>query len=732
MCASLGPDVVAGMTDADVALSAEELEARLESPESYFNRELSWLQFARRVLELAGDPEVPLLERVKFVGIFGMLHDEFFMKRMSGLRRQIARGVDKLSLDGRTPSEEHGACRDEVLAQLDDLGGVVQEIRGQLDQVGLPILEYDDLTDDERSTLRDEFIESVLPVLTPLAVDAAHPFPFISNLGLNLAILLDTGDRERFVRLKVPSNRTRWMTVPGGRGFVPLERVIAVPGGRGFVPLERVIAANLGELFPRESEIRAWTFRLTRGVEGDPDRFDAADDDMSQPGSILRQVAAEIKARRFAGEVRLEVEEGMPKSMREWLLRQVSLGLDDLYVLPVWLKLADLLDLEVEGHDSLKHPVHVPVTHPRLRGLVGGGPDAIFDDIARGDILLHHPYHDFSTSVLRFIEAAAVDDRVLAIKLTIYRTSSDSPIVLALAEAARRGKQVAVLVEITARFDEAPNIAWGRLLENEGVHVAYGVENLKTHVKLAQVVREEDGGVRRYVHVGTGNYHSKTARLYEDVGVLSADPDLAADVAAAFNALTSATPSEGYRKMLVAPHHMRRRFEELIAREIDHARAGRPCGVWAKMNQLSDGSMMRHLYRASGAGVPITLNVRGLSCLRPGVPGLSENIRVYSVMGRFLEHARIYRFENGGDPEVFIGSADWMKRNLNRRVETVTPVTDPKLRDELDEIRTVYDEDNHSAWDCRPDGSYVRRRPADGESPRPAQTVFIERANRRR
>jgi polyphosphate kinase len=354
-----------------------------------------------------------------------------------------------------------------------------------------------------------------------------------------------------------------------------------------------------------------------------------------------------------------------------------------------------------------------------------GPPSEIFDEICRGDILLHHPYHSFDTSVLHFLQAAALDERVLAIKLTIYRTSSDSPIITALAEAARRGKQVAVLVEITARFDEAPNIAWGRMLEEEGVHVSYGVEKLKTHVKLAMVVREEGDGVRRYVHVGTGNYHTGTARIYEDFGMLSCDPELSYDVASVFNELTGATQFDGYSQMLVAPRKMRSRFLELIRREAEHAADGRPSGIAAKMNQLQDPEIIRELYRASQAGVPIDLNVRGLCCLRPGVPGLSETIRVFSVLGRFLEHGRIYRFENAGDREYFIGSADWMKRNLDRRVETIAPVNDKGLRQELDEILRVYKEDNHSAWDMAPDGSYTRRRPADGEQPRPSQDVFM-------
>jgi polyphosphate kinase len=360
----------------------------------------------------------------------------------------------------------------------------------------------------------------------------------------------------------------------------------------------------------------------------------------------------------------------------------------------------------------------------------GGEPSEFFREICRGDILVHHPYQDFDTSVLRFLESAAADPHVLGIKLTIYRTSPESPIIAALLEAARRGKQVAVLVEITARFDEAPNIEWGRLLEKEGVHVSYGVEKLKTHVKLALVLREEADGIRRYVHAGTGNYHTGTARIYEDLGILSCDPVLSEDVAAVFNELTGATPFDDYKKLLVAPRFMRDRFCELIRRETEHAREGRPCGIKAKMNQLQDPSLVRELYLASRTGVPITLNIRGLCILQPGVKGLSDTIKVFSVLGRFLEHGRIYRFENGGDPEVYIGSADWMKRNLDRRMETMAPVTDPALQTEVDTILEVLENDNHTAWDLRSDGRYVRRRPKRGEPVLAAQQEFIRLAEK--
>lgn len=689
-----------------------------KSHEAFVNREINWLQFARRVLELAEDPEVPLLERIKFIGIVGMLHDEFFMKRMSGLKRQIKRGVEKLSIDGLTPMEEFEACRREILSQKDVLTRVIAaEVRPSLAEASLPILDWSGLSDDQQEAMRRYFEESVMPILTPLAVDAEHPFPFIAGLGLNLAITLKAKKRERFVSLKIPANRDRW---------VPL------PDEAGFVPLEQVVAANLDRLFPDASSAKASIFRVTRGADGESGNDGTFDGEggFDNPGSIIAQVTDELKARKFAGEVRLEVSSGMPESLRQWLSEQFHVSQDDVYTIEDLPALADFGSFRPKGHPELCDPEVPSVIHPRLARLPVSDTSAIFREIARGDILLQHPYQSFESSVLRFLESAAVDDQVLAIKLTIYRTSADSPIVTALAEAARRGKEVAVLVEITARFDEAPNIAWGRYLENEGVHVAYGVEKLKTHVKAALVVREEAGRVRRYVHVGTGNYHAGTARHYTDIGLFSCDPELAADVAAVFNELTSATPIQGTHKLLVAPYSMRDRFHALIRREAEHAEAGRKSGIQAKMNQLQDPTIIRELYRASEAGVPIVLNIRGLCSLRPGVPGLSENIRVFSTIGRFLEHARVYRFENDGAPEFFLGSADWMKRNLDNRMETISPVEDRKLQEELDEILTTYAADNHSAWDMDSNGAYVRRRPAEGEAARDAQRVFLGRASK--
>jgi len=711
-----GPELPSRRLSIIEAMTEEHLFS-VDSPRSYINRELSWLSFARRVLALAEDPREPLLERVKFAGIMGMIYDEFAMKRMGGLRRQIERKKRQPGPDGLMPGEELAACRAELRAQARIVARLMErELRPALATAGLPILDAADLDESQRAHLRAVFRDSIEPVLTPLAVDAAHPFPFISNLGLNLAVQVseEGRPRSRFVRIKVPANRSRWVKLPGTEGVVPLEQAIA---------------SNLPAIFPEASGIRCFFFRVTRGAKDDPwSDWQSDEEPEITPGALLGMVTAELTARKFAGAVRLQLSAEMPEDLQRWIAEQLQADPEDIEPTEGLLALSDLLKLPVEGHAELRDPPHAPVTHPRLRGLDPADPAAIFDEIRRGDLLIHLPYQSFDTSVLRFLESAAVDPRVLAIKLTIYRTSSQSAIVQALVEAARRGKQVAVLVEITARFDEAPNIAWAQHLEQVGAHVAYGVERLKTHTKLALVVREDPDGIRRYIHVGTGNYHTGTARLYEDLGILTADPVLAADAGALFNELTGAVTARSYAEMIVSPHRLRERFTALIRREAEHARAGRPAGIRGKLNQLQDTGIIGELYRASQAGVPVRLNVRGLCCLRAGVEGLSENIQIYSTLGRFLEHGRIYRFENGGEPELYLGSADWMTRNLDRRVEAIAPVKDPAVKAELEAILQVYEEDNCSAWDMQPDGSYLRRQPRAGEARRAAQEVFIARA----
>ncbi len=696
-----------------------------DSPEALINRELSWLGFARRVLAIAEDPTVPLLERVKFAGIMGMLYDEFAMKRMGGLKRRIKKNKNKKKRKpvrgAWTPAEELKACRKELGAQTQLVSRLVRKtLRPALAAAGMPILDYQDLVSKERNQLRRYFRESIAPLLTPLAVDIAHPFPFISALGLNLAVTVKDGKKDsRFVRIKIPANRPRW---------VPL------PNSTRYVPLEQVIAANLDLLFGKAVQLKSYCFRVNRIAKDDPWEQSILEDPQAElaAGSLIAMVKNELTARKFSGVVRLQVSSEMPTKLQYWLAKQLKAEKEDLEVVKGLLGLSDLMKFQVDGFPELRDPPHEPVAHPRLRRLDPSDPSDIFSEIRRGDILLHHPYHSFDSSTLRFLQSAAVDPSVLAIKLTLYRTANDSPVIQSLLEAASRGKQVATLLEITARFDEASNIRWGRQLEQAGVHVAYGVERLKTHVKLALVVREEPEGIRRYFHVGTGNYHPGTARIYEDLGILSCSPELGGDVTTLFNVLTGAVTAPRYNKLVVAPHNLLRRLVNLIRREARHARSGRPSGIRAKLNQLQDDRIIRELYRASQAGVPISLNVRGLCCLRAGVPGLSETIRVFSIVGRFLEHGRIYRFENGGNPEYYIGSADWMRRSFDRRMESIMPVMDPVVRSELEQILSVFENDNCSAWDMQPDGSDLQRKPQDGEGCRAAQNIFAELALQQR
>jgi polyphosphate kinase len=687
---------------------------KLDSADALINRELSWLSFARRVLALLEDPNLPLLERIKFAGIMGMLHDEFAMKRMGGLKRRIKKA--KPSRGGLSMEEELRACRIELHEQSRLVSRLVHhELLPALAKVGIRILNYKDLNKKQSSQMKRYFRKSVVPVLTPLAVDVSHPFPFISNLGLNLAVIVKDAKKKqnRFVRVKVPTNLPRW---------VPL------PKDPGFVPLEQVIASNLNLLFHKAHRLECYFFRVTRIAKDDPwerEILDGPEADLT-PGSIIAMVTNELTARKFAGVVRLQVSKEMPEKLQRWIAKQLKADIKDLESTQGLLGLADLMKFQVNGYPELRDPPHEPVSHPRVRRLDPDKPEEIFNEIRRGDILLHHPYHSFDSSTLHFLQCAAIDPQVLAIKLTVYRTTTDSPVLRTLMEAAQRGKQVSALVEITARFDEASNMSWGKRLERAGVHVVYGMERLKTHVKAALVVRAEKDGIRHYFHVGTGNYHPGTARIYEDLGILSCDPELGTEIAALFNELTGAIKSPGYKNLLVAPDNMFRRFTKLFRREILHKQKGRPCGIRAKMNQLQDPRIIRELYRTGQAGVPISLNVRGLCCLRAGVPGLSKNIRVFSTIGRFLEHGRIYRFENGGDPEFFIGSADWMRRNLFSRKECIMPVKDPRIKGELEKILSVFENDNCSAWDMQPDSCYVLRHHGKRVGCRAAQKVFID------
>ena len=678
-----------------------------EETTPYLNRELSWLEFNRRVLAEAESADNPLLERLKFVAIFDGNLDEFFMKRVGGLRQQLASNVRELPPDGHSPREQLGAIsrvvRPLMARQRQLLHG---ELLPALAQHGLEIASWEDLRPGERRHLSEEFERKLFPILTPLAVDPAHPFPFISNLSLSLAVSVRQPGEEqlRFARVKVPQTLPRWMQVPHTLRFVPLEEVIA---------------HNLERLFPGMEVLDARPFRVTRNA--DVRRNEETADD------LLEAIQEELRVRRFSSVVRLEVVPGCPDWMRELLCQELEVREQDVFEAVAPLALRDLMQLTTVPLPSHRARAWTPVTHPRLHAAAAEDID-IFQAIAAGDLLLHHPYDSFATSVKEFVDCAADDPAVVAIKQTLYRTSANSPIMQSLIRAAENRTQVAVTVEIKARFDEAANIEWAEALEKVGAHVAYGVVGLKTHAKLCLVVRQEGDGLRCYSHVGTGNYNSETAKVYTDFGLLTASPEVAADVAQVFNLLTGYVHQPRFRKLLVAPVNMRARFLELIAREVEHARGGKRARIAAKMNGLDDPQLVEALYEASAAGVEIDLVVRGICRLRPGLPEKSETIRVRSIVGRFLEHARIFAFANGGRPEYFVGSADWMTRNLDHRVETVAPVEEPRLQEELRTVLELQLADNVKAWELRPDGSYERCRPADGEEPRNSQELLMQRA----
>ncbi len=676
----------------------------LDDPSLYFSRELSWLEFNDRVFEEACDESNPLLERLKFVAIYSTNLDEYFMIRVAALKQQVAAEVVKRSNDGRLPAEQLAAISERLRVSLERCSRLMRDdLLPALERAGIVIRRYDSLSPRQRDELRRMFDERVFPVLTPLAVDQGHPFPYISNLTISLGVEMyeatSEGPRMHFARLKVP-------------GILPRLMAIDAPDGQlHYVLLEDVIAHNLDALFPG-MEIRAsYCFRVTRDADLDLQE-DEADD-------LLRAIESELRKRRFGEPVRLEVELAMPDYLREMLLDALSLQNVDLYAIDGMLGTSDLFAIvnldRPELHDA-------PFTPGFPKRLVGEAD--IFAAIRDGDILLHHPYDSFDP-VVQFVQQAARDPHVLAIKQTLYRTSGDSPIVNALLEAAENGKQVAALIELKARFDEENNIHWARNLERVGAHVVYGFPGLKVHAKVILIVREEPDGLRRYVHLGTGNYNDKTAKVYTDLSLFSCRPELGRDATHLFNRLTGFSKKTKYEKLLVAPTTLRTGFVELI----EYALAGRPSGIVAKLNAISDAKMVQSLYRASQAGVQIDLIVRGMCELRPAVPGVSETIRVRSIVGRFLEHSRIFSFVNGGDGEIFIGSADWMGRNLDRRVETVVPVLDPVLRDLIRYgILDVLREDNTKARWLQSDGSYVRRVPSGGEPPRSAQSLLLEAA----
>jgi polyphosphate kinase len=673
----------------------------------FLNRELSWLEFNRRVLREAEDPSNPLLERLKFIAIFDSNLDEFFMKRVGGLKEQLASNVRELPPDGRTPRQQLAAIDAVVRPMLARQRRLFnEEILPGLRQSGLEIVRWDDLRPSERRHCGEVFDKQLFPTLTPLAVDPAHPFPFISNMSLSLAVAVrPPGQTEpRFARVKAPHILPRWLQVPKTLRFVPLEEVISY---------------NLDRLFPGMEITESHPFRVTRSA--DVQRNEEAADD------LLEAIQEELRERRFADAVRLEVAAGMPKWMLELLCEQLEIQADDVYKVDGPLALRDLMQLGSVQLPSLRYRPWTPVTHPRLTVTEPGEELDVFNTIASGDILVHHPYDSFATSVQRFIETSASDPAVLAIKQTLYRTSADSPNMRALIRAAEDRKQVAVTVEIKARFDEAQNIEWAERLEAVGAHVAYGMVGLKTHAKVALVVRQEKDGLRCYTHIATGNYNNETARLYTDLGLFTVREDIAEDVVQLFNMLTGYVHKPQFKKLLVAPVNMRQRFLELIEREVEHQKAGRGGHVIAKMNSLEDRQIVEALYAASAAGVEIDLIVRGICRLRPGLPGQSETIRVISIVGRYLEHARIFYFANAGKPDYFIGSADWMSRNLDFRVEAIVPVEEPRLQDELKAILDLQLADNVKAWDMRADGTYTQRTPPSEDEARSSQDQLMQR-----
>ncbi|SDG74538.1 RNA degradosome polyphosphate kinase [Klenkia brasiliensis] len=635
-----------------------------QHPDRFLNRELSWLDFNARVLELAEDEGAPLLERVKFLAIFASNLDEFYMVRIAGLKRRQSTGLTVRSPDGLTIREQLARISDRTQELVARHAGVfVDDVLPRLEENGIRIVHWDQVGDGESMRLREYFRDQVFPVLTPLAVDPAHPFPYISGLSLNLAVSVrdpETG-APRFARVKVPDNVPR---------FVPVH---TEDDQSVYLPLEDLISAHIGQLFPGLDVIDQHVFRVTRNadVEVEEDR----DED------LLQALERELQRRRFGPAVRLEVTDSMDPQILDVLMHELEVSPTDVLHVPGLLDLASLMALYGLDRPELKDEPFVPGTHPRLSD--GESPKSVFATLREGDVLLHHPYDSFATSVQRFIEQAAADPNVLAIKQTLYRTSGDSPIVQALIEAAEAGKQVVVLVEIKARFDEEANISWAKTLERAGCHVVYGLVGLKTHCKTALVVRRENGVLRRYCHIGTGNYNPKTARIYEDLGILTADPRVGADLTDLFNTLTGYSRQTTYRSLLVAPHGIRAGLLEKIRREARHAAEGRPSGIRIKVNSLVDEELIDALYEASAAGVPVELWIRGICALRPGVPGLSENIRVRSIVGRFLEHSRVIHVANDGTPEWWLGSSDLMHRNLDRRVEVLLRVGDQHAADQL-------------------------------------------------
>ncbi|MFA1610114.1 polyphosphate kinase 1 [Halobellus rubicundus] len=746
-----GPaSVVHGPRSADPVEPIEAVdpdEADFSEPRWYLNRELSALSFQKRVLHEAMDPRNPLLERTRFLGLFTKNVDEFCMKRVGGLKQQMAGEVSDLTPDGRTPEEQWRLALETLRELFERQDACYREVvRESLPEIGIEIVRHDDLPTAVRDALRAHFKAEILPTLTPLTFDPAHPFPFISNLSLSLAVRTRRqGEEPKFSRVKIPENQPRLLEVDRILADSDLDSdseaatLDADAGGAAdddgtdrFVFLEEVIAANLDLLFPNVEVLDWSTFRVTRNAEV------RRNEEVAE--GLIEMIEGVLRDRRFATVVRLEVSADMPDEVRSLLMAQLDLDEREVFEREPPLNLrhvSRLTDLDRPEHSVSPW---TPQPHPRFVGVDDDETDRdVFDVIRDDDVLVHHPYHSFEKTVQAFLSEAARDDDVLAIKAAIYRTSRDSKVIESLIEAARNGKQVAVMVELKARFDEENNLRWVERLEEEGIHVAYGTIGLKTHSKTALVVRREDDGVQLYSHIGTGNYHAETAKGYVDLGLMTHDADVGHDLTRLFNFFTGHSFHEEYRKLLVAPGTLRQGLVERIRAEAEHARNGDGGRIVAKMNALEDPDIVAELYRAARAGVDIDLIVRDICRLRPGVAGVTDTVTVRSVVGRFLEHSRIFYFgggtsadadaTDGGDPQYFIGSADWMTRNLDRRVEAVTPIEDPEIEAELESLLERYLADDRKAWLMRPDGSYVQRRPDPDADPRNVQAELMRRAD---
>jgi polyphosphate kinase len=722
--------------DATLAAKPLTIPQVLYSAQYYFNRELSWLRFNERVLHEAFDPRNPLLERLKFMAIFSNNLDEYFMVRISGLQRQVVAEVTKRTQDGMMPQEQ----LDAIYAELQPLVTrqhryFAHDLTFQLKKAGIHVLTYADLNEKQVDDLQTYFLEQIFPVLTPLAVDPGHPFPYISNLSLSLAVVVRDreNNEEHFARVKVPDRLPR---------FIPLERLQGDENQVRWcgVPLEEVIAHNAYKLFPGMDVKACHPFRITRNADFEIEEEEADD--------LLIAIEQELRKRRFGFVVRMEIQAGMPLELQQTLMSEMGLKDQDIYAVEGLICLNDLFSLSSLPFPDLKESSWSPVIPAQWRKLaplpaleeedakIGDrhpedGPSDIFSLIRSQDLLVHHPYESFTATVQRFIAEAAYDPNVMTIKMTLYRTAGDTrdaalSIINSLIAAAENGKQVVVLVELKARFDEENNILWARKLEKVGVHVVYGLVGLKTHTKVALVVRREDQKLRRYVHIGTGNYNPKTARLYTDLGLFSCQDDLGADLTELFNYLTGYARQLSYRKILIAPVNLRDRMIELIRREAELQRRGKKGRIIIKMNSLIDPDLIAALYSASQAGVEIDAIVRGICALKPALKGISENIRVISIIGRFLEHERVFYFYNNGRPKVFIGSADWRPRNLERRVEAVVPIEDPALAIQMKEILDLYLSDNRHAWELQSDGQYIQRRPVGGEPEQSSHRLLMK------